>query len=636
MATTNLDIILKAIYDGRGIKQAKKDLEDTVREGGRFRDTLMTGIGAIKEVGAAAAIMGGVFKTAFDLAEQGAAIQRTEERLDRLAATIGTTADALQTRMGEATRGLVSDAELAASAGQIISLGLAKSEDSVVRLATVISTLGLDMNQVILTFANNSVMRLDALGLAVDDVRERAARLEAEGLDANAAFDTAVLEALEAKMQLLGGGIDDNAAAFKRLRTEVTNLTDAFKTWLAEGLTPAVAALGGTNAGIFTRMAEGQREAADTLRDYIEAGKGLSEAGSHWLGLGVVVAGVADEHHAALTRVAQDIAAASGSYEEFQRAFNQAFDWNARYSIFGGLNNEEDLRRLYDAAVIMERMGDALSNAYQPATSQATTSTAGLAAAAEDASIAIRDGTGAIVGYVGMINLLGTGAHTTALSARELAGATHEARDAAAESLPEIKSAFEEVFGATDAARDMLERYKGLLSSGETAEQRLAIVNLAEAWGIVTGAEAEAQRQVIEMEETHNRIVNNMAVVINTNLAGGWHNAWSAANSYRDLLLQLEGITPPTPGGFFQEGMGGSPYDSPYTESAPPPPPPPNSDRPPPPSPLDYGPVSQGTQSSASQTINIYLDSGGGGYMQVQGQVTATAGLFAQQLGVPG
>ena len=106
-------------------------------------------------------------------------------------------------KLREATGGMMSDAALMESAAGIMSLGLAKTEDGVVRLATVVGELGWDMQQVILTMANNSKMRLDALGLSVEDVTERAKKLQDAGMSMDQAFDMAVIEAGEAKIKLL-------------------------------------------------------------------------------------------------------------------------------------------------------------------------------------------------------------------------------------------------------------------------------------------------------------------------------------------------------------------------------------------------------------------------------------------------
>jgi hypothetical protein len=131
-------------------------------------------------------------------------IDAMQNRFERLADSIGSSGDALMGRLQEATNGMMTSAQLMESATGIMSLGLGKTEDQTVRLATVVGKLGWDMQQVILTFANNSKMRLDALGLSVEDVTQRAKELEKQGYSTDAAFDMAVIEAGEAKIELLG------------------------------------------------------------------------------------------------------------------------------------------------------------------------------------------------------------------------------------------------------------------------------------------------------------------------------------------------------------------------------------------------------------------------------------------------
>lgn len=157
--------------------------------------------------------------------KQGAQLQTTIERFDKLAASIGTTADVMLGKLREATRGMIDDATLMASASQIVSLGLATNEEQVVRLATVVGTLGWDMQQVILTFANLSTMRLDALGLSVDSVKSKAKELEAQGYSAADAFKEAVIQAGEAKLDV--GGVSEAEQSFKQAEAAVANFKNA-------------------------------------------------------------------------------------------------------------------------------------------------------------------------------------------------------------------------------------------------------------------------------------------------------------------------------------------------------------------------------------------------------------------------
>lgn len=155
----------------------------------------------------------------------GAELQTTTERFGKLAASIGTTADTMLGKLREATKGMISDAELMASASGIVSLRLAENEDQVVRLATVVGTLGWDMQQVILTFANLSTMRLDALGLSVEEVKNKQKELMEQGMSTAAAFKEAVIQAGEARLDV--GGVSDAEAAFKRAETAVANFKNA-------------------------------------------------------------------------------------------------------------------------------------------------------------------------------------------------------------------------------------------------------------------------------------------------------------------------------------------------------------------------------------------------------------------------
>jgi hypothetical protein len=155
----------------------------------------------------------------------GAELQTTTERFGKLAASIGTTADVMLGKLREATKGMISDAELMASASGIVSLKLADNEEQVVRLATVVGTLGWDMQQVILTFANLSTMRLDALGLSVDEVKQKQKELMDQGMSAAAAFKEAVIQAGEARLDV--GGVSESEQAFKQAEAAVTNFKNA-------------------------------------------------------------------------------------------------------------------------------------------------------------------------------------------------------------------------------------------------------------------------------------------------------------------------------------------------------------------------------------------------------------------------
>lgn len=278
---TNLEILITSIAKGRGFQDTQKHLQGLEKGAKGLKSNLEVGLGVIKEVGFAAGVMGATFKTAFDLSKEGAQILTTAGQLDRLAVSIGTTAGAITGELSMAMGGMMTDAQIAASATQLISLGLANTQEETVRLATLVGKLGWDMQQVILTFANNSKMRLDALGLSVTDVQTRTERLVAAGYSMDKAFDMAVIEAGEAKLELLGDQTDTATGAVLRFETRIANATDTVKVWLAEGLVPWLElASGGYETKIVEALQQEEERVlsvAQSYEEYVRAVAGAKE-----------------------------------------------------------------------------------------------------------------------------------------------------------------------------------------------------------------------------------------------------------------------------------------------------------------------------------------------------------------------
>jgi hypothetical protein len=240
MATEKLGIVIDATVKGkREVEGLNKELEGV----GKTAPRAGASLGDLAKGAAAAGIAFYAIKEAAGFAMQkigeGAELEAARGRFDNLAESIGVTGDALMGTLRQATQGMVSDAELVASATDIISLGLAGTEADVARLATVISTLGLDMQQVIMTFANNSTMRLDALGLSVEDVTNKAKELEAQGFVGDA-FDEAVLIALEEKMTLLGDAVETTSGKIAIIKAGFQDMGNAAKSALAQGVEPLI------------------------------------------------------------------------------------------------------------------------------------------------------------------------------------------------------------------------------------------------------------------------------------------------------------------------------------------------------------------------------------------------------------
>ena len=274
-------------------------------------------------------------KVAYGFLKQGAELELARSRFQNLAGTIDTTADVLLGKLRQATGGMVSDAELVASASDIISLGLAKTEEQTIRLATASARLGLDQQQLVLTFANNSKARLDALGLSVEDVTAKMEELQAQGFEGDA-FDEAVLIGLEEKMGLMGDTAETTAGQLQKLESDWKNLTDSLKQEAAEVAGPVVSAIVANRAASKLLHAEYEAGRLGYLeyQQAVSALQGTMEANDAVLReYGVTIEGVS---------VAEENAAArSAEMSEYYRAQAEATE-AARQEVIDKANAERD------------------------------------------------------------------------------------------------------------------------------------------------------------------------------------------------------------------------------------------------------------------------------------------------------
>lgn len=244
------DIVIRFSVKDDGtptIERVNKKLGETKKES----EALAPGIekarrsftGFISENAGLIAVLTGTavaLKKVYDTAKEGAELEFTQVRFERLAESVDTTADALLDRMTVATKGTLSQFEAMQAATDLLSLGLAKDADEAVRLATVQSGLAMDTNQLVLTLSNQTTMRFDALGVGVDGFKEKVEALEAAGMSANDAFKEAFLQQAEEQLLRVGDAADSNLGSFKRLEAQIKNQTDAMKVNLSSGLAPYI------------------------------------------------------------------------------------------------------------------------------------------------------------------------------------------------------------------------------------------------------------------------------------------------------------------------------------------------------------------------------------------------------------
>lgn len=318
MADEKIQYIVETKYEGEDdLRRAVVAIERVTQEGERATAAANKGASQqrfgwtelrsqVELAGQALQQIGRVAGQVWTALGEGAANLRQEEIFSNLAESIGTTADALEQKLGAATKGMVDDASLIKGASDLISLGLADNEDKAVRLSAVIGALGWDMQVLTLTLANNSTMRLDSLGLAMEDVKNRAEELKKAGHDADEAFDLAVIEAGEAKMRLLGDASESTAGKLQQLQVIAANVATTMKTQFARGV--------GEGLGEMTSQ-------ADLLGDAIErAGGNLAYAFGSGAGTTASVAAVVG----GIKVLEQDLRNLGGPSADFIAAWKEA------------------------------------------------------------------------------------------------------------------------------------------------------------------------------------------------------------------------------------------------------------------------------------------------------------------------
>lgn len=239
--TINVDMVVEAITKGFDkvidqyddlAKQSKKNAEQNEKTAMSFTEmnqAIELGNKVIES-----------FKQGYDFAREGAEVQALEGKFNNLAISIGGTSDALLNDLRAATGGMISDAQLMAGASDLIELGLAKTQDETILMSELVGKLGLDLQVLGLTIANQSTARLDSLGLSMETVNASVDAYVSAGYEKSEAFKMSVLDGLQARLALVGDTADTNLGAFMRLEAAAENLTNKFKVLATNALLPAV------------------------------------------------------------------------------------------------------------------------------------------------------------------------------------------------------------------------------------------------------------------------------------------------------------------------------------------------------------------------------------------------------------
>lgn len=329
----------------RGLKDAENQIDKTARsieKSGQGLDfsMLVTGFNQALEI---VSKLGEGIRQAYAAASEGAAIEYAAIKFDRLSQSIGTTSELLLGDLKNATRGMMSDAQLMGSAGDLMALGLAKSHDEAVRLSTVAGALGMNMNQLVLTLTNQTTMRFDALGVSVDGFAEKVKALEDAGMSANDAFKEAFLQQAEDQIARVGSIAESSAGKLMMMESAFANLGDAIKLQLATTFAefaPVITELGDSMTENIT-VGQDYKTTMNTIQNLMKTGlvtgtqykELLREMGVH-SGMGAITA---QQHQIALdflneamgnaTKGTQDWADANDRVYESMNNVSEATDY---------------------------------------------------------------------------------------------------------------------------------------------------------------------------------------------------------------------------------------------------------------------------------------------------------------------
>lgn len=249
---------------------------------------------------------------AVELARTGAEADLVRQRFDGLAATAGTTGQALLTALRGASGGEISDLNLQLAANRAQLLGVADSAEEFATLMAIARDRAQQMgistsqafNDLVTGLGRGSALILDNLGITVSVTEANKAYAESLGksvsqlteAEQKTALINAVLTQGKATLDATGGAVESNAAAFQRLGAQGENAANQIGLAISNVIVPGVKLLGDALAGVSEGFA------------------GLNAIGTN------------------ITALSGQIIAGSGSFDVYREQVAQA---NAELGVFG-------------------------------------------------------------------------------------------------------------------------------------------------------------------------------------------------------------------------------------------------------------------------------------------------------------
>lgn len=261
MTRSIIEHIIQTMYDGRGVDSAEsafgrmesgvRRADDALRSMGNRADSfnLRTLADTFNEVTDMAGKLKAGVAAAWEMLDEGRALEQSEKRFASLAQSIGTSADVLTARLAEATQGALTQAEMAGNIGQLIEMGLVGSADKAAELADLIIRLKKPTDDATDAFgnfsamlANQSIARLDSFGISSGAVRTRIEALmsSTQGLTREQAFLQATLDEGRKTLERTGQATGDTVSNMERLRAQLGDVKDGLIVAAYEGFQPLI------------------------------------------------------------------------------------------------------------------------------------------------------------------------------------------------------------------------------------------------------------------------------------------------------------------------------------------------------------------------------------------------------------
>lgn len=235
---------------GADTKNLEKGLQDSKGKiegvGGAFNSLKSTIVPAMAAATAAVVL----FKKGIEFAKEGAALQRVEESSASLASSMGLDMDEILVAVRTASKGMVSDTDIMASASRALLLGVGGNAEAMGKLMEVAAVRGRAMglsttqafNDIVTGIGRNSRQILDNLGIVLDldDAYEKYSKELGKNADQltetekKQAMMNAVIEDTVPLLEETGGLIVDNAGKWEQLGAAMKNVTDEKKKALSD------------------------------------------------------------------------------------------------------------------------------------------------------------------------------------------------------------------------------------------------------------------------------------------------------------------------------------------------------------------------------------------------------------------